>query len=761
MLLIPIIMMTATYMQTRRVIEAEIYRANSALLSQLQREIDNYMNYTYQLAEIITFNSKVASIMRNQKELGWSERVFMVEALADFKSYNIAKRNVDHFYIYFHGGDFLLTDNAYYTSELYNTFFLEPAGVSLNNWKNVLSQEHRGKFYSQREFTGGTGGGLIYVQSIAVQERGISPATLVIELNQQRLLSSIRNIQSYNEGNVYILDGSNRLLVSSEGEGAENRSFDILQEQSGHTDTISAQWDGEDVVLSYIQSNQSNWKYVYVLPEHLYSEKAEYVRNLTFLMVTVTIIVGLLLAVLLAKRNYHPLQRLIRNVAERRKQELLPEPQANEYDYLEEALDNALDHNNLMNRTIEKQQQMLRSNLLVRLLKGKLQIGFPLQEVISEYGIRLHTEDFAVLLFYLEDYSGFFRQDEQDEEKKREFVQLIITNIVEELAGQQHQGWMTEVDEMLACIVNFRPDTSPEAAAEDLRRLAEEAQRFIGNRFHILFTVSISTIHRSAASLPAAYQEALEAMEYRILMGDRTIIWHDRIKHQELSYSYPLEKEQQMINHVSAGDFLHARQTLNEIIDVNLGQENIPVDMIRCLMFDMCSTMMKAAMEANLEHAELYEENREAIRELLNGSTVSAMRERMTLFLQKMCLHVEERRKNHKFRLKESIQAYIADNYQDHNLSVGTISEHFDVHPSYVSRYFKEQAGDNLTDYMNKYRIEQSKALLLKEEILIKDISDMVGFYSISTFIRLFKKYEGITPSAYRENGKYVDQSGT
>ena len=642
-LLIPVIMMVATYFQTRRVIEEEIYRANSALLSQLQQDIDNYIDFTYRLAEIISLNPKVTSIIRSQKEIGPVERISIGETLADFKTYNIARWYVDHFYLFLHDGNFVLTDTSYYETNTYYDIYLRSKGISLDHWRSRLIQAQYGTFTNLNGPGMEQNTGIMYAQSLPFQQGNSSRATLVISLNQEQLMVSMRNIQSYNQGQVYILDGENRLLASSEAEGAKERMLpDILsQGAKGSVGTIAARWDGEDVILSYIESDRTNWKYVYVLPARLYSQKAEYVRNMTILTLVIVVVIGSVLAVLLARRNYHPLQRLIHNVAERSKLDPDQMAQANEYDYLEEAIDNALERNTIMNRTIEKQKKTIRANLLVRLLKGRIEQGFPLEEVLPEHGILLHTEDLAVVLFYLEDYSSFFRQDEQDEEKKREFVQLIMTNIVEELAGQEHQGWMTEVDDMLACIINFKPHTTPEAAVEALKRLAEEAQRFIRNRFHILFTVSVSSIHRSAAELPVAYQEALEAMEYRMLQGEQTIIWHDKIKHQELSYSYSMEKEQQLINYVNAGDFSGAKETLDDIIDSNLGQEHIPVDMIRCLMFDMCSTMMKAAIEANLERSQLYEENLEAFRELMSGSTVSAMRERMTLFLNKVCDHAE------------------------------------------------------------------------------------------------------------------------
>ncbi|MNY47714.1 HTH-type transcriptional regulator YesS [compost metagenome] len=126
----------------------------------------------------------------------------------------------------------------------------------------------------------------------------------------------------------------------------------------------------------------------------------------------------------------------------------------------------------------------------------------------------------------------------------------------------------------------------------------------------------------------------------------------------------------------------------------------------------------------------------------------------MNVFLGKVCDHVHAKKRSHNFRLKENVLEFINREFRDHNLSITTISDEFDIHPSYLSRYFKEQVGDSLTDYINKLRMNKAVDLLKDDEILIKDISELVGCNSISTFIRLFKKYEGVAPSVYRESRK-------
>jgi len=102
--------------------------------------------------------------------------------------------------------------------------------------------------------------------------------------------------------------------------------------------------------------------------------------------------------------------------------------------------------------------------------------------------------------------------------------------------------------------------------------------------------------------------------------------------------------------------------------------------------------------------------------------------------------------------LKERLIYYIQENYFDTEISLDSIAGEFDLNPKYISRYFKEQTGTNYLDFLNTTRVSKAKELLaLDEKIKIVEISRMVGFYNINTFISVFKRTEGITPGAFRK----------
>lgn len=54
-------------------------------------------------------------------------------------------------------------------------------------------------------------------------------------------------------------------------------------------------------------------------------------------------------------------------------------------------------------------------------------------------------------------------------------------------------------------------------------------------------------------------------------------------------------------------------------------------------------------------------------------------------------------------------------------------------------------------DYIARLRIEKAKEYIDSSDIPMSDIAEKVGFNNVRTFLRTFKKFEGITPSQYKE----------
>lgn len=100
-------------------------------------------------------------------------------------------------------------------------------------------------------------------------------------------------------------------------------------------------------------------------------------------------------------------------------------------------------------------------------------------------------------------------------------------------------------------------------------------------------------------------------------------------------------------------------------------------------------------------------------------------------------------------RITRRIKAYIDSNYAQ-ELSLDILADCLDLSAKYVSRVFKTTMNVNLSDYLAYVRIEKAKELLLSEEPLER-IAEQVGITNRTTFTRIFRKFEGVTPSEWRK----------
>ena len=93
---------------------------------------------------------------------------------------------------------------------------------------------------------------------------------------------------------------------------------------------------------------------------------------------------------------------------------------------------------------------------------------------------------------------------------------------------------------------------------------------------------------------------------------------------------------------------------------------------------------------------------------------------------------------------------YIRENYSE-NLSLGTILQLTNYSKSHFIRLFKESTGMNVSEYINKYRIEKACLDLIYTNNNITEIATSSGFNNIQYFSRKFKEYMNCTPKQYQK----------
>lgn len=84
------------------------------------------------------------------------------------------------------------------------------------------------------------------------------------------------------------------------------------------------------------------------------------------------------------------------------------------------------------------------------------------------------------------------------------------------------------------------------------------------------------------------------------------------------------------------------------------------------------------------------------------------------------------------------------------DISVSDIARRFNYNADYLSRLFKQKTGMSLQKYIHHLKISKAKEMLLHSDNSIKEIAYKVGFHDEKYFMKLFKSYENLTPTQFR-----------
>ena len=217
--------------------------------------------------------------------------------------------------------------------------------------------------------------------------------------------------------------------------------------------------------------------------------------------------------------------------------------------------------------------------------------------------------------------------------------------------------------------------------------------------------------------------------------------------------------EQMLMNTVSKGDTAALRGWMASAPAVSGGV--IAPDQLRQLknMFIITATLVsRAAIRGGMAQEDAFSQSDAYIKkcELLSEPA------RITNLQYHMILEFTERVQ--RLRLGKRPTKLTADvaNYVQHHLSepisVEDIAQTLFMSRPYLSKKFRQESGQTLTDFILREKTEEAKRLLCYTDKPLSAISVYLGFSSQSHFSRVFRKYSGQNPGEYRERHRFAKQ---
>lgn len=101
---------------------------------------------------------------------------------------------------------------------------------------------------------------------------------------------------------------------------------------------------------------------------------------------------------------------------------------------------------------------------------------------------------------------------------------------------------------------------------------------------------------------------------------------------------------------------------------------------------------------------------------------------------------------------QQKLEMYIDQHYME-KLSLGQISRDLNMGTTKLCAVAKKLSGSgSVTRLISQRRVQAAKRLLIREDIPISSVAEKVGFNDYNYFTKIFKAFEGVTPSAFRKN---------
>jgi len=754
-LFVPIFIGAVVYEKAEKTVEYEINHSNRIMMEQSQQALDDGLEEIIRVINQIELNGKFKQLMNVDRQAAYTDYYDKVmQGINDFKYYKVLTSYANDFFIYLNNIDRIFTGSGLLDKDVFFNSKLENngnyAGMTDAEFAKLLQGDYSGEYMTW----GGdrtldddlASNGLVYSVTLPLNEKKDPRATLVIMLNYKKIQGIIQSVQSADNGWGVIVDEDNRVLFSTTN--FKSLPLELSYENHFNEQGVTyANVNGEKLVVSYTDSEIVKWRYISVIPRSIFWEKVDSIRRLTVICTILCIILGLLMAFFLAWKNYTPINKLLSALSIKAK--ITPSKGFNEYKFIQEAISNNIVENMNIREKLNQQTHALRSVFLTKLMKGKVENTDYITNALSSYNMKFESDYFAVVIFYMIDFETLFENYYQvkSSDEKIALARFIIINIFEEQVAQANNGYAAEVDEMIVCLINFR---NVENGKLTLHKAVNEAHAFISSKFRINVIAAISDIHRTYFGISEAYHEALDAIEYQIAMGNKEITSYDDLKRFGGKYNYSIKTENRLINCIKAGDFENCTKLLDEIFDSSFSQSHLPKSLIKCMMFGLANTMLKAMMEISYIIGEELIDGLNIADRLLKCEKVQEMKNEMNDILQQVCIYIERNKTGKGDQLVDSIVAYIEDNYHDVNLSVAMIAEKLNLTPAYLTKLYKERMGEGIFDYISKKRIEKAKIMLQDPNMNVKDVAEKVGYFNSNVFIRAFKKNAGVTPGRYK-----------
>lgn len=594
---------------------------------------------------------------------------------------------------------------------------------------------------------------------------GSMPNAVIVNIRPQWIFENISNLNEladHRDGVVMLVQNGEALAYRGEdieilGEKERRQLSDMIaDERTDELEPFSVRrLNGEKYFISEMGIGVNDWRIVSVLRYDQVMGRVESFRNISFILIGLALAASIILSAAIANRLYQPIGRLT---------EL----------FKRNSPDSATGA-----EILKSQDEMSFISGVYEQTLNKLQLAYRDENrnlrIVNDYYLRRWLTDSESmteeeLKTCGEAYPGLFDEDGGEERiwqmavlaldplpqsaglpaVSDDLYRFAVSNITEELLARTYPVRVLDMKNEFMVVIARTPAKSPNSAV--LRERLAEAIETCRQYYRRTFSAAVSDPVEDGRSVSRAYHATVQQLMYRLLFGAGSIISTedvaDNMYRQDVAI--PLEWEKKLGEGIRARDFKTIQAALDKWFDAIA---TFPYDYMTFAVQQMVLVIKRVLREpvfaAHFNSVEMQTLGTKVIR----SDTLAEMREKIERFLEQVCLAEREAQKEDKSKIiVDAMKEFVEKNALDVNISLQSIAANFKMSPAYIGRIFKQFENVSVGDYINGYRLDKAREMLLGSDFSVKEIADYLGFNNASYFITLFKKRFGITPKEFRMN---------
>ncbi|MFD2114669.1 response regulator [Paenibacillus yanchengensis] len=399
-----------------------------------------------------------------------------------------------------------------------------------------------------------------------------------------------------------------------------------------------------------------------------------------------------------------------------------------------------------LNQRWDKAMPLLSSELIVRWLEGDKseQVEMVAQQTLEELTNVQAEQSMHVTVALIEVDDLQWKTSHMTEEEKGSLVSSVFNELEQKCAAQQIGHYIRNESAYTAIVLAICP-------LAQLESFLQQMITYIAAHFPITITASIGREVRLLAQLQSSYREARQYLNNKWYVGKNRVIMQPASKADEatqpsiMSFTQ-LSKaivEQMMEYQLVLMDEL-LTTFFNQIDIVQQKEENYYT------VLHFITNLQTELQTKDHNLYELLQWKPVDISIIFQFETIYDVQSwlRRTLFSLSELIYRKKLSKPRK--LMEHIDQFVMDNIGD-KVTLKEVAAHVDFSPNYLGQLFKEEMGENFSNYLTKMRVKKACELLKDPKYRVYEIAELTGYKNLLYFNRQFKHIVGHTPGEYRK----------